>query len=180
MPIAKKELSSRLQSARSLNAVGALGPIGHVFRSGSTARLLLVFVEKPETPFALSDLAQLSQVPRATAQVGLRQLLHAKLITGTGHGNRTRYSYAVDREMARTVRLLVQLSRNQAEPAPEPAIPWLATAVTRRPVAEDWHPFGNREGPQVSDEETRHVLEVSPPLDEAAEPRAPFGLRTRR
>ncbi len=180
MSIVKKEFRSAPQRSRSLDAVGALGPIGHVFRSGSTARLLAVFVEKPEERFALSDLVQWLQLPRATTQAGLRQLRRAQLITWTGRGTSTRYSYAVDRELPRAVRFVVQVSRKQAESPPEPAIPWLAKLATQRRVADDWQPFGSREGPDVSDEETRHVLAVSPPAEEALPARATVGLRTRR
>jgi len=136
MPIAKKERRGKARVSGSTAAVDALGPIGYVFRSGSTARLLSVFVEKPDTRFALSDLAALSQVPRATAQAGLRPLLRANLIIGTGRGNSTRYYYPADQELPRAARILVQVSRNQAAPAPEPAIPWLANVAAQRRGAE--------------------------------------------
>lgn len=172
----------RRPGKRGKEAFSALGPVGYLFGSASTAHVLDIFAAEPETPLTLGDILKRYRAAKGTVQGDLRTLMRAHLIRREGSGTKTRYRYALDNELGREMLVLVRLSRRQAraEAAPDVDIPWLASFAQDRPAAGLWIPFGEREEDHPSDEAVQRVLETSIPTAEARESRTLPGLRTRR
>jgi DNA-binding MarR family transcriptional regulator len=167
---------------RAAQASAALGPVGYLFGSGSTARVLDLFTSDPDTPRTLGEISKRFHVAKATAQRDLRTLMRATLIRREGTRTNARYRYAADEDLGRAMLATVRLSRQHAATtaASRADIPWLADLARQRAAGSAWMPFGTREEEAPSDEVTERVLAASALLPEGEEPRPLVGLHTRR
>lgn len=166
---------------RAREAIAILGPLGSLFGSASTARVLRLFTSEPEARFSLGELQRHSGSAKGTLQADLRTLLRAELVRREGHGARTWYRYALEDDMGQEMLVMVRLSERRARHEPKADIPWLAKIAQSRPrAAMEWNPFGDRAEETPSEDAARRVLAASEPTPEAQEPRAMPGLRTRR
>ncbi len=112
---------------RMKEAVDAIGPLGYLFGSASTARMLHVFTATPESHFTLGELQRRSGVAKGTAQVDVRKLVDARLMRREGQGPKTWRRYALDEDLGQEMLRVVRVSRRQMPHQQEQAdIPWLA------------------------------------------------------
>ncbi len=110
---------------RAKAASAALGPVGHLFNSPSTAHVLSAIIREPARLFALRDLLGSIGGSKGTVQVALRVLEKAQLIRRQGRGPQTTYQYAAEGAVGRAMLKVIEASRRSAELV-ESDIPWLA------------------------------------------------------
>ena len=164
---------------RAESASAALGPLGHLFASPATARVLELLANQPDARFSLGTIQTKTGGAKGTVQAALRALVLAQLVHREGRGARTTYRYAMDRELARQMRLVVQVSRGRATPSSSP-LPWLDRLVREMPRVPIPNPYGSRVDEPPSEAAAEGVLAAADPIEGSDQPRSRPGLVTRR
>lgn len=134
--------------------MAAIGPLGHLLRSPSAARVLSLFTAEPHRRFTLGELRTATHAAKGTIQASLRVLEQAELVCREGHGAATAYRYAAEREMAQQMLGLVAVSRRQAAP---PAAETFADSMRQwlAAVADGTERVGGPQGEPVPSEAER-------------------------
>jgi DNA-binding transcriptional ArsR family regulator len=177
MPVAPSPKRGNRPRARI--ASGALGPVGHLFGSPHTARVLDLLTTQPHGRFTLGDIVAYAGGAKGTVQSSLRCLERANLVRREGRGSRTAYRYAGEHEIAQRMLGVVEASRRAVGPPAKSAIPWLERFLRDTPRDPVQNPFGGRVERLPSEEGTAQILSVAEPAEEARRPGRP-GLVTRR
>jgi hypothetical protein len=165
---------------RAREAEASLGPVGNLFGSPAVARVLLVFLQNPDAHMTLSQIKERTgKRAKGTVQSGLRTLMASRLVRREGHGNRTFYNYAADREVGQRMLALIEASQREAASGATSDIPWLEGLMRAAPRAPIIQPFGGREEEIPSAEATDRVLRAGEPIEGSEQPRTRPGLRAR-
>jgi len=172
-------MAVQTRRGRTQLATQALGPVGMLFGSPATARVLEVFTSAPNTRLTLGGVIQRTGGAKATVQTALRTLIAAELVRREGQGAATTYTYATDRELAKGVLTVVRLSR-QCDSMADAPLPWLTRLIRETPSAGVQQPFGERRERMPSEDGAANVLAANPPIPEAAAQRSRPGLIARR
>lgn len=176
----KDRIQRPREGARAREAEASVGPVGNLFGSPVVARVLVVFLQNPDANLTLSQIKeQAGRRAKGTVQSGLRTLMASSLVYRKGHGNRTMYHYATDREVGRHMLALIEASQREATRSATSDIPWLEPLMRTTPRTPLEHPFGRRTEQVPSTEATEHVLAASEPQADSDGPRTRPGLRTR-
>jgi hypothetical protein len=105
------------RTSRAQTATAVIGPLGHLLRSPSAARVLSLFAAEPHRRFTLGDLRVAARAAKGTVLSCLRALERAELVRREGRGAATAYRYAVDRELGQQMLRAVTVSRGAAPAA---------------------------------------------------------------
>lgn len=171
-----KHPSAMRSGVRGQSASAAIGPLGYIFKSASTARVLTFFSRTPGKPHGLGELLASIGASKGALQQALRTLEKARIIHREGAGPKTAYRYDIDSEVGKAVLAAVEASRKLVD-EPQSAIPWLSrfTVPERRPIKL----HAGRIEPEVSEEAADRVLRASERTEDYGQKRSRPGLKTR-
>src|SRR5438132_11764023 len=95
-----------MERGRSTEAAMVLGPVGHLFGSATTARLLSLLAAEPFRAYTLGEFVARTRTTKTAVHAALVVLQRCQLARRQGSGPRTSYRYAPESELAQRMREL--------------------------------------------------------------------------